>query len=269
MPAPSRPVAPLSAGIVVGATVIVRRPQRPFRGVVTRVNDRSVSIRGEDGRRWRVPRSFPMAPAAPGAPLPGPQPRPRIRRPTPPLPGRKEAFRRGAPGGGSRRGQPVVLARRGGRESIRYRNFDALAKISAHPLRKLHAIIDQAAAKCEKTWHWKASGLIFDFAWSTRVMGRSYRCGTGRQTGIRRIALSDLLIGRYDGWSVGRVVMHELCHHYRKETFPHGTSHDRIFCRELGRVDPLVAANRRQCARFRQGEQGKLKGRRAASREES
>jgi hypothetical protein len=50
---------------------------------------------------------------------------------------------------------------------------------------------------------------------------------------------------------VGRVVIHELCHHWREERFPHGTSHDPVFCRELARVDPVVRqAGRRECTKF-------------------
>lgn len=66
------------------------------------------------------------------------------------------------------------------------------------------------------------------------------------------VSLHEKLLSQYALESIGRTIIHELCHLYREERFPRKKVtawHDKIFCRELKRADPKVR-NRDSCAFF-------------------
>ena len=104
------------------------------------------------------------------------------------------------------------------------------------------------------------------------ALGLAFAPGSGRETNKRTISLNKKLFELYDANATWRVVVHELCHHYRDEEFwkdevapaeqasllaaikshmatsPRSgmwwhnvlSTHDATFVRELGRVDPKV-----------------------------
>jgi hypothetical protein len=99
---------------------------------------------------------------------------------------------------------------------------------------------------------------------ASQAMGLAFAPGSGPTSGVRRISLHRDLLRNYDEAAILRVILHELSHHYREETWPrpsnalHADAHDHLFCAALSQVDPLVAGNKRECMRFtdEQWEQG-------------
>jgi hypothetical protein len=79
-------------------------------------------------------------------------------------------------------------------------------------------------------------------------MGLALDPGSGKHV----ISLSQTLLSDYDIATVGRVIAHELCHHYREENWPRVRSrfiddaHDARFATELAKIDPLVSLDRCQ-----------------------
>lgn len=143
-----------------------------------------------------------------------------------------------------------------GHGDIMYTGFELYKKRSAHKLEDLHGVIDDAVAACARAWSWEASGLEVKFHDTAHSYGLAYEPGVGASTGVRKISLNAKLISAYDKKSIWRVVVHELCHHFREERWPRvidrrHEKHDTIFCRELARVDEAVRADiANNCAFF-------------------
>lgn len=115
-------------------------------------------------------------------------------------------------------------------------------------LDRLHRIVSTVRAQAKRTWRWKAP-LIIGFHHSTKNFGWAYTRMKLRG-GYRLLTLSTSLLRDYDSKSIQRTLTHELCHHYRDETFPRKTEHDVVFCRELGKIDKIVNANQQSCQHF-------------------
>jgi hypothetical protein len=133
----------------------------------------------------------------------------------------------------------------------------ALAKESAHTLQEIVDITSGAVIECFNAWGWKPLGLTLGFHASGRAMGLAWSPGMGD----RRISLATRLLAAYDADSIYRTVLHELCHHAREELHPRILegraafvreimSHDAIFCRMLGEVDPTVREKPADCRFF-------------------
>lgn len=151
----------------------------------------------------------------------------------------------------------VTLPRAAGSGEIVYTGHKTVEKRSAHTLADLHAAVDECIALCLSTWGWECSGLEVKFHTAGRAFGLAYDPGSGDVKDVRRISLHVRLLEQYDIDSVKRVVLHELCHHYREETWRRDRSseyydaHDTTFCRELRRVDPTVASvSAKNCTYF-------------------
>lgn len=115
-------------------------------------------------------------------------------------------------------------------------------KVGAYDQARIEQILERGVRVCSERWGWLGTDLIFELHSSDKTMGLAYRSGAYSDTGCRRISLSRKLFLRYDAESIYRTVIHELCHHYREETFPksRGDSHDKVFCDALRLVDPVV-----------------------------
>lgn len=164
----------------------------------------------------------------------------------------------------------------GPRGPIQYTGYEHLPE--SFPIERLHAILSKAVTACEAVWTWQSAGYppwqpsrleVMHHA-GNRAMGLAYAPGSGKDPARKRvISLNARLFQFYDDHAIWRVVVHELCHHYRDEVFTSrdvdpdtanrlrqaivayrsagkrlddrvlGT-HDSVFIRELGRVDAKV-----------------------------
>ena len=130
----------------------------------------------------------------------------------------------------------------------------------AHSLKKLHTIVAAKRQLAKSLWKWKEPVMI-SFHRSHSILGFASITKVGSQK-WRFISLSQDLLSGYDAKSVGRTIIHELCHHYRAERFScsgvargrcdsvrrlSNGGHDPTFCRELGRVDYIVKRSQTEC----------------------
>jgi hypothetical protein len=157
-------------------------------------------------------------------------------------------------------------------------------KVGAYTREQLHEITAKAVSDCIAVWKWrsaefpvwKPSNLEVMLHEGARALGLAFAPGTGHKLNKRTISLNKTLLVQYDANSIWRVIVHELCHHYRDEVFAGhevdpaerevllqsvkaylanksnsaavhmqkvlGT-HDATFVRELGRVDPKIKEN--------------------------
>jgi hypothetical protein len=157
-------------------------------------------------------------------------------------------------------------------------------KVGAYTLAQLHEITAKAVSDCIAVWKWrsaespvwKPSNLEVMLHSGKVALGLAFAPGTGAKLNKRTISLNKILLAQYDAHSIWRVIVHELCHHYRDEVFAGhevdpverevllqavkaylvnkgsraavlmqktlGT-HDATFVRELGKVDPKIKEN--------------------------
>jgi hypothetical protein len=109
---------------------------------------------------------------------------------------------------------------------ITYTGFSA--KVGAYTLDQIHQTVCDAINAHLPLWAWrtspptpwKPSNLEVMLHSGNRAMGLAFAPGTGHTTNKRTISLNDILFKRYDLKSAWRVVIHELCHHYRDEALP-------------------------------------------------
>jgi len=125
---------------------------------------------------------------------------------------------------------------------------------SAHDLCALTRMLVESVNLCTKTWGWQLKKNILSVTLRSTSSTMGWAINTKTKVWVdgvrlRIIGLSAKLISEYDAPTIKRTILHELCHHWREERFPHGQKHDAVFCRELARVDPL-AQPRRGCAYF-------------------
>jgi hypothetical protein len=126
--------------------------------------------------------------------------------------------------------------------SVSYTGFEKIAKRSGHSLESIHRAVNSAVVRAIEVWSWQCTGLEVKFHESGRAFGLAYEPGKG----ARKISLNALLLQTYDLNSIARVVIHELCHHYREETWPRSyisDVHDKRFCEELTKADPEIAGS--------------------------
>jgi hypothetical protein len=153
------------------------------------------------------------------------------------------------------------------------------AHIGHFDIEDIHDAVAKAVADCAQVWawqggrgQWRPTNLEVMLHTGKKTMGLAFAPGTGHLRNKRTISLNDLLFKFYDAEAVWRVVVHELCHHYRDEVFASrdtdlatgerlrlavvehagkGASvrpdvlatHDSVFVRELARVDKKVDAD--------------------------
>lgn len=152
-------------------------------------------------------------------------------------------------------------------------------KVGAYTLQQIHDIIAKAVADCSDTWKWANGGpwipsnLQVKIHTGKTAMGLAFNPGSGIDLNKRIISLNKLAFIQHDAKSIWRLVVHELCHHYRDEALPQQdftdddakamrsqiqtrllqgrsiakamvvlNTHDIRFVRALGQVDPIVAA---------------------------
>jgi len=124
--------------------------------------------------------------------------------------------------------------------SVEYSGFELIAKRSGHTLEAIHRAVNASVARAIEVWGWQCAGLEVKFHSAGNAFGLAYAPGAG----ARKISLNVQLLERYDLNSVARVVIHELCHHYREERWLRnqrtGDPHDKRFCEELAKADPEV-----------------------------
>jgi hypothetical protein len=162
----------------------------------------------------------------------------------------------------------IAFSRPGG--EVRYQGYSRYASRwrVAWTLERLHALVSETAVLCERTWGWHCPVLTVACHEHAKTKGLAYEPGSGARTGERAISID---VGALLTWGVDgirEIVAHELCHHYRDETFPpaptggqrlrglrsldgYEPSHDRVFCRELERVVPEAVDPVRGCAYIR------------------
>ena len=137
------------------------------------------------------------------------------------------------------------------RDGVTYVAWGKIRKRSAHSLADLHRIVEQAVLAGRSIWSWTPQRLEVQFHKDSRSMGLAYEPGTDESRQHCRISLHERLLEEYDLKSIWRVVVHELCHHFRDDNFPPSRiPHDEIFCEQLGLIDPMVRGDRQQCAMF-------------------
>jgi hypothetical protein len=160
---------------------------------------------------------------------------------------------------------------------ITYTGYDA--RTGRYDIEDIHDIVVRAINACLPVWAWqgdrgpwKPSNLEVMLHGGKQAMGLAFAPGTGPTRNKRTISLNDILFRFYDDESIWRVIVHELCHHYRDEVFaPRDTdlatserlrlsisahvakgshirqdtlnTHDSVFVRELARVDTKVDAD--------------------------
>jgi hypothetical protein len=151
-------------------------------------------------------------------------------------------------------------------------------KVGAYTLAQIHEAVAKAVADCSGIWKWATGGpwcpsnLQVKIHTGKVAMGLAWNPGSGKELNKRIFSLNKLLFTGHDANSIWRVVVHELCHHYRDEALPlrdfddedskvlRGqllvkirekrsfaaamnivNSHDIRFVKALGQVDPTVA----------------------------
>ena len=130
--------------------------------------------------------------------------------------------------------------------SVSYTGFEKVAKKSGHSLESIHRAVNSAVARAIEVWNFACIGLEVKFHESGRAFGLAYEPGTGAYSNVRKISLNALLLQTYDLNSIARVVIHELCHHFREERYPRefrGDPHDAKFCEALTKADPEIAGS--------------------------
>lgn len=109
---------------------------------------------------------------------------------------------------------------------IQYTGYPA--RVGAYSLDQIHQMVCEAITACLPHWNWRSAGnppwrpnsLEIMLHTGNRALGLAYAPGTGKDTNKRLISLNDLLFKQYDAKATWRVVVHELCHHYRDEAIP-------------------------------------------------
>jgi hypothetical protein len=138
---------------------------------------------------------------------------------------------------------------------VTYRGFEKARKRSAHTLAQLHGQVVRALAAARQAWGWGPRALEVSFHETGRAYGLAYAPGSEASKALCRVSLSHKLLRDYDLASAWRVLVHELCHHYREEAWPRtratkSTSHDERFCEALAKVDPVVGSDPQACRFF-------------------
>jgi hypothetical protein len=134
--------------------------------------------------------------------------------------------------------------------------------LSVHSIEDIHATFKAVLASCMKAWGWPKAEKIgqkknpfyftfFSHPRSVRFMGMAH---VGAPSGWGRlISMSKDLLKAYDLGAIGRLMAHEIAHHYREGNyklplFPSGgiysadqtDCHDEVFWKLLKQVDPLA-----------------------------
>lgn len=135
-----------------------------------------------------------------------------------------------------------------GTGQIQYVGWETVEKQSAHSFDRLEQVVLKAIRVCNEAWNWKPVDLRVKFHSEGRAFGLAYAPGAGDHV----VSLHRRMLKEYDLDTVYRVMLHELCHHYRDERFRQNPldAHDATFCRELGKVDHTVIGDVRQCTFF-------------------
>jgi len=122
--------------------------------------------------------------------------------------------------------------------------------LKTHSFSVVTKLIEQARVLVKESWSWEPNDLRVLTHNQGKAMGIAYAPGKG----IHRISLHTKLLNEYDEMSIFRVIIHELCHHYREEKWPReltmANAHDERFCEALTIVDPLVKDNPKECTYF-------------------
>lgn len=137
------------------------------------------------------------------------------------------------------------------RNGISYEGYTARF-LKAHSLRTITDLVEKSVVLCKQAWNWEPVNLRVLTHTRGNAMGIAYAPGKG----VHRISLASSLVNKYDEMSIFRVILHELCHHYREERFPRpagyttGDAHDKYFCDALSLVDPVVKEQPESCRIF-------------------
>ena len=141
---------------------------------------------------------------------------------------------------------------------VSYVGFREVERRSAYSLERLHAIVMESLRSTVSAWSgWVPDNLEVRFHGTSKSFGLAFEPGKGD----RKVSLHATLLADYDAKSVWRVIVHELCHHWREERWPraqfHTTrsqdarrSHDAKFCEQLALVDDVVASSPERCRFF-------------------
>jgi hypothetical protein len=153
------------------------------------------------------------------------------------------------------------------------------AKIGAYDIEDAHDIVVKAITDSLPHWAWQGGrgpwrpvNLEVMLHHGKSSLGLAFAPGTGAERNRRTISLNDVMFKLYSADAIWRVVVHELCHHYRDEVFARGdtdlatserlrqavalhagsgsrikaevlNTHDSVFVRELAKVDKKVDAD--------------------------
>jgi hypothetical protein len=153
------------------------------------------------------------------------------------------------------------------------------ARIGHYDVEDIHDVVVKAVADVLPHWAWQGgrgpwrpSHLEVMMHSGKRTLGLAFAPGTGHERNKRTISLNDIMFKLYSADAIWRVVVHELCHHYRDEVFASNDvdaatadrlrqslaahpnkafrnitetlgTHDSVFVRELAKVDKKVDAD--------------------------
>lgn len=139
-------------------------------------------------------------------------------------------------------------------DGVVYTGFEAIKRRSAHSLEALHKIMLQAIADTQTAWPgWTPDNLDIRFHDTSHAFGLAFAPGEGD----RKISLHVELLSKYDAKSIWRVIVHEMCHHWREERWPRqrtgivtNEAHDERFCEQLGMIDEQVRSDQKACRLF-------------------
>ncbi|NEN87921.1 MAG: hypothetical protein F6K48_02965 [Okeania sp. SIO3H1] len=132
-------------------------------------------------------------------------------------------------------------------EGVTYEGFTNRL-LKAHSFASIKKTTDDAIRLCKATWGWSPKNLRVMVHNMGNAMGIAFSPGRG----VHKISLHSKLLNEFDTMSIFRVILHEFCHHYREESFPSNPydMHDSVFCRELKRVDSVLANDERESCTF-------------------
>lgn len=153
------------------------------------------------------------------------------------------------------------------------------ARVGRYDVEDIHDIVVKAITDSLPHWSWQGgrgpwrpTHLEVMLHSGKSSLGLAFAPGTGHERNKRTISINELMFRLYSADAIWRVVVHEICHHYRDEVFARNeadlatserlrqsvalhagsgqrvraetlNTHDSVFVRELAKVDKKVDAD--------------------------
>lgn len=164
---------------------------------------------------------------------------------------------------------------------VAFVGYAALDKVAPGIRDRVVALTRRAVEAARAAWEWEPAGLRLGLHKTGSAFGFALRPGTGVLYRERLVSLRWDYLQRWGDDAIYDTLVHEICHHYREETWPRTLAsrtrkdlvreqHDERFCAELRKALPRVDSWRACAHELREPETDRerdFEARRAAGRE--